>query len=115
MLLLLLLLLLLPRGETAREEEAEECSIVQRFRLLKATAHVVGDTRKGGAEQGKQLVVLVVVVQKEKTDWLRCAERKKGWWEKSRIGLIQTKHDFSLVILCLTLSLEFVTIAIHIP
>ena len=34
----LLLLLLLPRGETAREGEAEECSIVRRFRLLKATA-----------------------------------------------------------------------------
>jgi hypothetical protein len=42
--MLLLLLLLLPRGETAREGEAEECSIVQRFRLLKATARVVGDT-----------------------------------------------------------------------
>jgi hypothetical protein len=35
----LLLLLLLGLGlRTAREGEAEECSIVQRFRLLKATA-----------------------------------------------------------------------------
>jgi hypothetical protein len=37
MLLLLLLLLL----KTARGGEAEECSIVQRFRLLKATACVL--------------------------------------------------------------------------
>jgi hypothetical protein len=85
LLLLLLLLglrLLLPRGETAREGEAEECSIVQRFRLLKATACLLETL--GLEAQGKESSwwCFVVVVEKERknSDWLRCAEEKKKGW-----------------------------------
>jgi hypothetical protein len=80
LLLLLLLGLLLPRGETAREGEAEECSIVQRFRLLKATACLL-ETLGLGAQGKESSWWCFVVVEKEKnSDWLRCAEeRKKGW------------------------------------
>lgn len=65
-LLLLLLLLLLPEGETAREGEAEECSIVQRFRLLKATARVLEILVLETQGKGSSWWCLVVVEKREK-------------------------------------------------
>lgn len=64
--LLLLLLLLLPEGETAREGEAEECSIVQRFRLLKATARVLEILVLETQGKGSSWWCLVVVEKREK-------------------------------------------------
>jgi hypothetical protein len=86
LLLLLLLGLLLPRGETAREGEAEECSIVQRFRLLKATACLL-ETLGLGAQGKESSWWCFVVVGKERKILTGCGALRKGRkvGEKSRI------------------------------
>jgi hypothetical protein len=86
LLLLLLLGLLLPRGETAREGVAEECSIVQRFRLLKATACLL-ETLGLGAQGKESSWWCFVVVEKERKILTGCGALRKGRkvGEKSRI------------------------------
>ena len=99
------LLLLLPEGETAREGEAEECSILQRFRLFKATACVLETLVLETQGKGSSWWCLVVV-EKRKSDWLRCAEeRKKASCEKSRIVLILDKRGLFEKITCRRTSL----------